>query len=109
VPPSLRGGARAGGEGEAMGRNRREENSLRVTNLSEDVTEGDLNELFRPFGAISRVFLAVDRATGENRGFAFVNFVRREDADRAIQFLNGYGYDNLILRVEWAAPREPRP
>jgi hypothetical protein len=39
-----------------------------------DVTEGDLQELFRPFGPISRVFLAVDRATGENRGFAFVNY-----------------------------------
>jgi RNA recognition motif-containing protein len=39
-----------------------------------DVTEGDLHELFRPFGPISRVFLAVDRATGENRGFAFVNY-----------------------------------
>jgi translation initiation factor 3 subunit G len=39
-----------------------------------DVTEGDLHELFRPFGPISRVFLAVDRVTGENRGFAFVNY-----------------------------------
>lgn len=48
-----------------------------VTNLlflTGDVTEGDLHELFRPFGPISRVFLAVDRATGENRGFAFVNY-----------------------------------
>lgn len=49
----------------------------RVTNLSEDVTEGDLQELFRPFGPISRVFLAVDRTTGENRGFAFVNYHHR--------------------------------
>ena len=56
---------------------RRDENSLRVTNLSDDVTEADLQELFRPFGAVSRVFVAVDRATGENRGFAFVNYVYR--------------------------------
>lgn len=41
---------------------------------SGDVSEADLHDLFRPFGPISRVFLAVDRATGENRGFAFVNY-----------------------------------
>ena len=34
-------------------------------------------ELFRPFGAVSRIFLAVDKNTGENRGFAFVNYVHR--------------------------------
>lgn len=79
VPPSVRnrvaGGAAA--EGDSMGQRRRDENSVRVTNLSEDVTEGDLQELFRPFGPISRVFLAVDRTTGENRGFAFVNYHHR--------------------------------
>jgi translation initiation factor 3 subunit G len=91
-----------------MQQRRRDENSLRVTNLSEDVTEADLQELFRPFGPVTRVFLAVDRATGENRGFAFVNYVHREDAERAIRNLNGYGYDNLILRVEYAAPRAER-
>jgi translation initiation factor 3 subunit G len=48
-----------------------------------------VQELFRPFGPISRVFLAVDRTTGENRGFAFVNYVYREDAERAIRNLNG--------------------
>ncbi|KAI8474169.1 MAG: eukaryotic translation initiation factor [Monoraphidium minutum] len=109
VPPSVRNrGAGGGGEGDSMQQRRRDENSLRVTNLSEDVSEADLQELFRPFGPISRVFLAVDRTTGENRGFAFVNYVYREDAERAIRNLNGYGYDNLILHVEWAAPRAER-
>ncbi|KAG5616157.1 hypothetical protein H5410_015981 [Solanum commersonii] len=86
-------------------RRRNEENSVRVTNLSEDTREPDLLELFRPFGPVSRVYVAIDQKTGDSRGFGFINFVNKEDAQRAIDKLNGYGYDNLILRVEWAAPR----
>jgi translation initiation factor 3 subunit G len=108
VPPSLRAGGSRPSEGESMMMKRRDENSVRVSNLSEDVTEADLQELFRPFGPVSRIFLAVDRATGESRGFAFINYITRDGAERAIRTLNGYGYDNLILRVEMAAPREPR-
>ncbi|GAU12800.1 hypothetical protein TSUD_72860 [Trifolium subterraneum] len=103
VPPSLRAGAERT-TGSDM-RRRNDENSVRVTNLSEDTREPDLLELFRPFGAVSRVYVAIDQKTGMSRGFGFVNFVSREDAQRAINKLNGYGYDNLILRVEWATPR----
>ena len=71
--------------------------------------EQDLQELFRPLGSITRIYIAFNRETGESRGFAFVNFINRDDAQRAINKLDGYGYDNLILRVEWAAPREERP
>jgi translation initiation factor 3 subunit G len=109
VPPSVR--ARATGGGATMGdsMHKREENSVRVTNLSEDTREDDLRELFSAFGPISRIYIAYDRDTGESRGFAFVNFVYRDDANRAIEKLNGFGYDNLILRVEYAAPRTERP
>jgi len=106
VPIHLRAGS--GAMGESM-KTRRDENSIRVTNLSEDTKEQDLVELFRPFGPISRIYIAYDRDTRESRGFAFINFIHRDDADRAISKLDGYGYDNLILRVEWAAPREPKP
>lgn len=103
VPPGMRAGAERT-TGSDM-RRRNDENSVRVTNLSEDTREPDLLELFRPFGAVSRVYVAVDQKTGMSRGFGFVNFVNREDAQRAINKLNGYGYDSLILRVEWATPR----
>ncbi|KAL4291125.1 hypothetical protein GQ457_14G024490 [Hibiscus cannabinus] len=103
VPPSMRAGAERT-TGSDM-RRRNDENSVRVTNLSEDTREPDLHELFRPFGAVTRVYVAMDQKTGTSRGFGFVNFVNREDAQRAINKLNGYGYDNLILRVEWATPR----
>ncbi|XP_057854699.1 uncharacterized protein LOC131064552 [Cryptomeria japonica] len=103
VPPSLRGGVDRSGD---TMRRRNDENSVRVTNLSEDTRDADLHELFKPFGHITRVYVAMDQKTGVSRGFGFVNFVNREDAQRAINKLNGYGYDNLILRVEWATPRQ---
>ncbi|XP_062226460.1 uncharacterized protein LOC133924774 [Phragmites australis] len=103
VPPSKREGAdRSGAD---VMRRRNDENSVRVNNLSEDTREPDLLELFGPFGHVSRVYVAVDHKTGSSRGFGFVNFVHKEDGEKAISKLNGYGYDNLILRVEWAAPR----
>ena len=48
--------------------------TVRVTNLSENTKEQDLHELFRPFGDISRIFLAKDKNTGQSKGFAFINF-----------------------------------
>jgi len=36
------------------------------------------------------------------QGFAFINFYHREDAARAIAGVSGFGYDHLILNVEWA-------
>ncbi|KAI7732633.1 hypothetical protein M8C21_006725 [Ambrosia artemisiifolia] len=105
VPPTMRAGAARPAAGGADMRRRNDENSVRVNNLSEDTREPDLLELFRPFGTVSRVYVAMDQKTGMSRGFGFVNFVRREDGERAIAKLNGYGYDNLILSVEWAAPR----
>ncbi|NXB85241.1 EIF3G factor, partial [Vidua chalybeata] len=76
--------------------------TIRVTNLSEDTRETDLQELFRPFGSISRIYLAKDKTTGQSKGFAFISFHRREDAARAIAGVSGFGYDHLILNVEWA-------
>ncbi|XVF05445.1 hypothetical protein REPUB_Repub05bG0173000 [Reevesia pubescens] len=102
VPPGMRAGAE---RSRTDMRRRNDENSVRVTNLSEDTREPDLLELFRSFGAVSRVHVAFDQKTGMSRGFGFVNFVSKEDAQKAINKLNGYGYDNLILRVEWATQR----
>ncbi|ERE75647.1 EIF3G isoform 12 [Pan troglodytes] len=104
VPPSLRDGASR--RGESMQPNRRADDNatIRVTNLSEDTRETDLQELFRPFGSISRIYLAKDKTTGQSKGFAFISFHRREDAARAIAGVSGFGYDHLILNVEWAKP-----
>ena len=79
---------------------------LRVSNLSEDATESDLRELFGHFGGISRVFIAKDRVTRKSRGFGFVTFYTRKDAEVAMEKLHGYGYGYLILQVEWAKPNK---
>ena len=99
VPPNKKEGADTSG---ATMRRRNDENSIRVNNLSEDTHEADLLELFRTFGPVTRAFVARDKWTRSSRGFGFVNFVHREDGEKAISTLNGYGYDNLILRVEWS-------
>merc|ERR1712205_263424 len=99
LPPSLRTGAggKAGGKGDMSG----QEASLRITNLSEDAREGDLQELFGQFGRLQRVFLAKDMNTHMSKGFAFVTYYSREDGQKAMNKLNGHGYDNLILQVQW--------
>ncbi|KAH9304649.1 hypothetical protein KI387_009053, partial [Taxus chinensis] len=94
VPPSLRGVMDYSGY--TMHR-KNDENFDRVTNLFEDTMDVDLHELFNLFGHITHVYVPIDKNTGVSRGFGFVNFVNREDAQRAINKLNGYGYDNLVL------------
>ncbi|KAJ1650366.1 translation initiation factor eIF3 subunit g [Dispira simplex] len=103
VPPHLRGkGGVAAASMEGTRERRDDLPTLRITNLSADTQEADLQELCRPFGALGRVFLAKDRETGTCKGFAFVSYYNKEDAERALQSLSGFGYDNLILHVEWA-------
>lgn len=103
LPPGLRSGAGKGdGKGKSGGD---QEASLRITNLSEDAKEGDLQDLFGQFGRLQRVFLSKDMATGLSKGFAFITYYSRDDAQKAMNKLNGHGYDNLILQVQWAKPR----
>jgi len=107
VPPSKRGAD--GRIGDTMPDRRRDDTAaIRVSNLSENVQESDLQALFKPFGAIARIFLAKDKVTNQCKGFAFVNYYKKEDAMKAISYLNGYGYDHLILSVEWAKPSTDR-
>jgi len=106
VPPSLRDGKGGKSDGKGGKGDRDQEASLRVFNLSEDCKDGDLQELFGQFGRLQRVFLAKHMDTNESKGFAFITYYNREDGERAIKKLHGHGYDNLIMKVEWAKPRE---
>lgn len=112
VPVHLRGGAKGVGErmgGPGSGMNRDEMPTLRVTNLSEDADEDDLRAIFSRYGYVARVYIGRDRETGECKGYAFVSFTDRDHADTARQKVDGRGYNNLILSVNWSQPRAERP
>lgn len=90
VPPSARAGL-SGASAFKPEQRRDDLNTLRVSNLSENTTEADLQDLFQRFGRISRVYLAKDKETMQSRGFAFVSFVNKDDAARAMEELQGFG------------------
>jgi len=104
VPPSMRGGGGATrGPGATM-MDRRDDFTVRVTNLPEDTTDQDLKDLFSMTGKVLRIYLAKDKQTQRCKGFAFVTYGNTEDADKAIKTITGHRYDHLILKVEWAKP-----
>ena len=82
--------------------------TLRVSNLGDRVTDGDLQILFQTFGRVQRIFVA--RTPEEPRvckGFAFVTMTTRKDAERALKGLHGHGLDHLVMSVDWASAAPP--
>ncbi|KAJ8920236.1 hypothetical protein NQ315_011897 [Exocentrus adspersus] len=104
VPPSMRDGATKRTDGPSMARRDDSYSAIRIANLSDSTTETDLEELVKPFGPLQKLFLAKDKQTGLCKGFAYIHFKFRNDAAKAISLLNGYGYDHLILNVDWSKP-----
>lgn len=76
-----------------------------VGNLSFDATQSDLESLFGQFGAVDRVQIVTDRASGQPRGFAFVEMSERESADAAIAQLNGTELRGRAMNVNEARPK----
>lgn len=108
-PPSMRAGASssttAGKKPDYMKSSMNKDDfTVRVSNLPEEASEADIQDLFKAFGKVMRVFLAKDKNKQISRGFAFVTFANKDDAQRAIWGVNDYGYNHLILKVEWAKP-----
>lgn len=81
---------------------------LYVGNLPYETTESDLQTLFAAAGEVSTVDLVRDRATGQARGFAFVQMGDAEGARRAIADLDQHQYGGRNLTVNEAKPKEPR-
>ena len=83
-------------------------NKLFVGNLSFDTTENDLRDAFAAHGTVEEVKLMTDRDTGRPRGFGFVTMSTAEEAQAAINALNGKQLDGRALTVNVAKPREER-
>ena len=77
-----------------------------VGNLSWDVADKDLMELFSAYGAVSEASALKDRDTGKSRGFGFVTMENDEEAKAAIDALNGKELMGRPLTVNEARPRE---
>jgi len=83
---------------------------LYIGNLPFSATEDQLNEWFSQVGVTpSGVNLIRDRFTGQSRGFAFVEIANDEEADRAIQSLNGQNFGGRNLVVNEARPQRDGP
>ena len=79
-----------------------------VGNLNFKATEESVRALFERYGAVSSARIMTDRETGRSRGFAFVEMENEQEANNAIQALNGYSLDGRALNVNEARPKPER-
>jgi cold-inducible RNA-binding protein len=82
---------------------------LYVGNLSYNTTENDLQDAFAAHGTVVEANLMVDRMSGRPRGFGFVTMSSEEEAQKAIEAMNGASLDGRNLTVNIARPKEDRP
>lgn len=81
---------------------------LYVGNLTYDVTEEQLRELFAQFGPVQSVAIITDRFTGRSKGFGFVEMESAADAQAAINSLDGQDLNGRSMKVDEARPQAPR-
>ena len=83
--------------------------NIYVGNLSYKASEEELNQAFSAYGQVSSVAIIKDAATGQSRGFAFVEMPNAAEGQAAINGLNGSELNGRPLKVNEARPREERP
>ena len=81
---------------------------LFVGNLSFDVLENELQDLFSQAGTVVAVNVMQDKFSGKGRGFGFVEMSSDQEANQAIELLNGKEFQGRNLTVNIARPREER-
>lgn len=83
--------------------------NIYVSNLSFNVQDEDLNDLFSPYGSVSSAKVIIDKFTSQSRGFGFVEMEDSDAAQKAISELNNASVDGRNIKVTEARPREDRP
>ncbi len=81
---------------------------LYVGNLTYGVTDSALEAMFAAHGTVQSAQVIMDRETGRSKGFGFVEMGSDQEAQAAIQVLNGKEVDGRALTVNEAKPREDR-
>jgi RNA recognition motif-containing protein len=81
---------------------------LYVGNLTYGTTDSNLQEMFGAHGTVQSAQVIMDRDTGRSKGFGFVEMSSDQEAQAAIQALNGAQVDGRALTVNEARPREDR-
>ncbi|MDJ1176059.1 RNA recognition motif domain-containing protein [Roseofilum capinflatum] len=82
--------------------------SVYIGNLSYNLEEDDVREVFAEYGSVTRVSLPIDRETGRKRGFGFVEMQTEAEEEKAIDELDGAEWMERVLKVNKAKPRENR-
>ena len=80
--------------------------NIYVGNLSYEVNENDLTEVFESYGTVSSARIITDKYSGRSKGFGFITMENQEEAIRAINELNGAEYEQRDMVVNEAKPRK---
>ena len=83
--------------------------NIYIGNLSYNVTDQELQQLFETHGKVDRCNIINDRETGRSKGFGFVEMPEQSEGQKAIEELDGQDLDGRNIRVNEARPREERP
>ena len=82
---------------------------LFVGKLSFNTTDAGLESLFASYGKVISASVIIDRGTNQSKGFGFVEMENDEDAQKAISELDGKSFEDRVITVNVARPREDRP
>jgi RNA recognition motif-containing protein len=85
------------------------QNKLFVGNLPYSTTDDKMNQMFSEAGTVTSATIMMDKMTGRSRGFGFVEMSTDEEAQKAIELLDGAEMDGRAIVVNVARPREDRP
>src|SRR5579871_6117392 len=80
--------------------------NIYVGNLAYSTTENSLREIFEKYGQVTTVKIVTDKFTGSSRGFGFVEMSNGDEAQKAIDELNGSDFEGRKLVVNESRPRE---